>query len=219
MELLFSSVKSIIVFLLLVTVFMNLIGKSTFKQYISIFVGLVLIIIVIRPVLTLFNASDKVDHYFNMNMYQSNAKDLSNELYQVEEKYKERVVNEYKATIQTQIETILDNYALHGSKVEIAIEEDPEKNNCGEILAIHIVASSVVEEEDATETVTSDVEKIDQVVIDKININSKSSNIDEKAEETMNTDSFDSVMELTVKQDISSLYGISMKLITVNIVK
>lgn len=219
MDLLLTSVKSIIVFLLLVTVFMNLIGKSTFKQYISIFVGLVLIIIVIRPVLTLFNASDKVDHYFNMNLYQSNAKDLSNELYSVEEKYKERIVNEYKATIQTQIETILGNYALHGSKVQVSIEEDPEKSNCGEILAIHIVASSIVDAEEAAETVTSEVEKIDQVVIDKININEKNTNIEEESEETINKDSFDTAMELTVKQDISSLYGISMELITVNIVK
>ena len=215
MDVIYSAVKNIIIFLLLVTVFMNLLGKSSFKQYISIFVGLVLIIIVIQPLLVLFNASDKVDHYFNLNLYQTNVTDISNELYNAEGKYKEKVVQEYKETIKQQIVSTLTKHSLKEDKIEVTIVEDTAATNCGEITALNVVARSAKPEQDV-ETSVEEVTDVDKVVIDKVNINTpKKEGEGGKKENT--EDTYDTLLEITVKQELSALYGLDMSSISVEI--
>lgn len=207
----YTAVKNIIIFMLLLTVIMNLVGKSNFKQYIRIFAGLILILIVSKPLFSLFHVEDKVFHYFNWNLYKINASDITGELYNAQDEYQGKVISEYKKMIAEQINTQISAHNLEISKLSLSIETDTEKSNCGQILAINLIAKNKEQKESDTNT---NVNNIDQVIIDKININSQKSNL----EENEDSDECDTVLELTIKQELVSLYGVNMENIKVNIV-
>ena len=126
---LYAAVKNIIIFMLLVTVFSNLVGKSGFKQYMSIFIGLVLILIVVRPVLVWINADNKVDYFFSQNLFKANASDLSDQLYQAEGKMQAQIIEQYKDTLKQQIESQVERHDLTLKKIKIEIVEDSTQAN------------------------------------------------------------------------------------------
>lgn len=207
----YTAVKNIIIFMLLVTVFMNLLGKSSFKQYIRIFVGLVMILIVIRPILSLLNVQEKVDYYFDRNLYKINTEDMTEELYNAEANYQKKIVEEYKSLIEKQINTQLLAHDLEVKSLELEIESDTENESCGQILSIKLAAKRVDSQENGK--VTEELDEVDQVLIDKITINDASKSINTNAE----TDDYDTVLEVTIKQELVSLYGVDINNISVTI--
>lgn len=203
MDYIYQAVKSIVIFLLLVTVLSNLLGQSSYKKYINIFVGLVLIIIVLTPILNIINSTDKVDQYFNQNMYKFNAQDMSEQLASADDSYKKIILKEYKESIEKQIQSELDSHKLTMEKVDITINEEVDSQDCGKILSLAVTATK---ESTKKKENTLDIDEVDQVIIDKIDIN----NADKASSETNAEDAnqYDTVEELTVKEELSALYGI-----------
>lgn len=211
----YSAIKNLIFFLLLVTVFSNLLGKSSFKKYIHIFVGLIVILIVIKPVLTWTNSTDKVDYYYDFNVYQSNAKDISAQIVGAEKGYQKQVLDSYKEAIKNQIQIHLSNYGLKIDRFLITLDEDTESETCGQIKGLTIEA--VQEEKDQQET-NSTIDSIDQVTIDKVTIHQDDVANPTKQEDTSSkADEHDTVLELTIKQELVSLYGVPMDQLSVTI--
>lgn len=210
MEFVFSSVKSIIMFLILVSIIMNLFSKSSFKQYISIFTGMVLIMIVIRPVMSLLNVEEKMNFYFDQNQFRINASDFTNELYHAETAQKERIIDEYKSHIREQIIQELKKHELVILSLEIQLSTDTESETCGEIEGIKITAETGTSNEKKAESV---IEEIDQIAIDKVQINQQP--IEKEEEEK--TIQYDSVLELTIKKELVALYGININSIELEV--
>lgn len=211
----YSAVKNLIFFLLLTTVISNLLGKSSFKKYLNIFVGLIVILIVIKPILSWTNSVDKVDYYYDLNVYQSNSKDISAEIVGAEEGYQNEVVISYKGAIKNQIQVLIENYGLTVQELDVSIEEDTENENCGRINSITLRASKNKTEED---TVKPSVAPIDQVTIDKVTINQNNqSNQTKESQVKQEGDQYDTVLELSLKQELVSLYGVSYDNLSVTI--
>ncbi|MDO5521688.1 MAG: stage III sporulation protein AF [bacterium] len=212
MEYIYQAVKNIIIFMLLITVLSNLLGQSSYKKYINIFVGLVLIIIVVTPILKIINSNQKVDQYFHKNLYKINASDMTEQLNSADDSYKKIVLKEYKGTIQNQIEEELKSHNLALRQVDIGINEDVTAEECGQVQSIKLTASKGEEKEKQN---SSTIDEVDKVVIDKVDINNS-----EKASRESDTnvgDKYDTVEELTVKEELSALYGISEDYINVKI--
>lgn len=216
MELIYQAVKNVIIFLLLVTVLGNLLGQSSFKKYINIFVGLVLIIIVITPILKLINSNAKVDQFYNQNLYRMSASDLGEQLLSADKSYQGTILKEYKKTMEEQIEATLKSYKLTADSVDITINEDADSEECGQITAISVKAKKEeAKKESEQKENTLDVDEVDKVTIEKIDIN----DADKAAQTTgeQNKDKYDTVEELTVKEELSALYGIEQEHIEVDI--
>ncbi|MDO5293102.1 MAG: stage III sporulation protein AF [bacterium] len=212
MEYIYQAVKNIIIFMLLITVLSNLLGQSSYKKYINIFVGLVLIIIVVTPILKLINSNQKVDQYFNKNLYKLNASDMTEQLNGADDSYKKIVLKEYKETIKNQIEDELKSHNLSLKQVDIVINEDIEAEECGQVESLNLTAQKIEENSKENDLEISDVDK---VVIDKVNINNSETASEET--DTGVVDKYDTVEELTVKEELSALYGISEDYIKVKI--
>lgn len=211
----YSAVKNLIFFLLLTTVVSNLLGKSSFKKYLHIFVGLIVILIVIKPILSWTNMVNKVDHYYDLNVYQSDSKDISAEIVGAEKGYQNQVVISYKNAIKNQIQVLLSNYGLTVKELTVDIEENIENENCGRIYAITLQATKKEKEES---TKKPSIAPIDQVTIDKVKLN-ENTNIDQstKGEETQKMDRYDTVLELSIKEELVSLYGVPYDHLSVSI--
>lgn len=168
MELLYGTVKSIVVYFILSTVIMNLLGKSEFKKYVGIFMGMLLILIVIQPFLKLSKLDTQMDYYFQMNEIKTNKK-LEEQFDQAQEKQDKSIIEQYEQTIREQTKWILSPYEFQIQRFQLEMEEDIDEENFGEIynISVSLISDSKQEESQRQEN------EIKKVQIDPIEIEKK----------------------------------------------
>lgn len=163
MEKIYSLVKDIVVYLILVTIIMNLVGKSSYRKYISIFTGMVLILIIAKPVVSLFNLSDTFNYYFDNNLFMVEAKGYNDELMAADEKGKQAILTEYQNIVKNQIEMVLNRYNLYPSSMNTLLDTDESSGDYGMVTEITIVAAFTREDS----TVESSDIKVDKIMINQ----------------------------------------------------
>lgn len=208
MDILFGAVKNIILFLIIMTIVMNLIGNSSFKQYVRLFGGMILILIVIMPVMDFFDITDKLNYYVDLNRFRVNANDISDQLVHAEEGSKARIVKEYKSNLSEQVKSKLSIHNLYAKGIDIAIEEDETSSQFGKLTSITILACT--KSPDDREETTSEIDKI---VIDKIKINSANQITSKEKKDT----GYESLLELTVRKEIAAFFGLDVEQVAVDV--
>ncbi|WP_455714091.1 stage III sporulation protein AF [Anaerosporobacter sp.] len=163
MEQIYSLVRNIVVYIILVTIIMNLVGKSSYRRYISIFTGMVLILIVTKPILSLFNLSDTFNYYFKNNLFMVESKDYNDELMAADEAGKQAILSEYQNIVKDQIETVLTRYKLYPSTVNASLDSDESSDEYGLVTEITIVAAFTREDK----TIASSDINVDKIMINQ----------------------------------------------------
>src|SRR5690554_496004 len=106
-------VRNTVIYLILNTIIMNLLGNSSYKKYVSIVSGMILLLIVLSPFLKLLNMEGIMDYYLNSNIYQIEARNFESELKLMEEKQREEVFADYKDNIRDQVEELVSEEGLY----------------------------------------------------------------------------------------------------------
>ncbi len=207
MNILFETVKNVVIYLILITVVMNLLGKSSYKKYIGIFTGMILIIIVISPILKLLNLDKNLDYYLDIQRFSVDTKELNTELSVAAEEQKDTLIQEYRNTLKNQMDKLLTNMDLSLIDFDVKIEEDQEKENYGAIEEIYLNVKKGVEEETDIET------KVEKITIEKITID----DTEPSKAKLENKKQGDSVLESLVKQEVGEIYELEQNQIIVEI--
>ncbi|WP_310604026.1 stage III sporulation protein AF [Anaerosporobacter sp.] len=208
MEQIYSLVRNIVVYLILVTIIMNLIGKSSYRKYISIFTGMVLILVIAKPILGLFNLSDTFNYYFNNNLFAIESKDYSDKLMAADNKGKEAVLTEYRNIIKEQIEMVLNRYKLYPSTVNVSLNTEESSGGYGMITEITIVAAFTIEDE----VVESSDIKVDKIMINQdIKIDGK-----EEKEQSEEVGAYEDTKK-KIREELSSSFQIKQDQIHITI--
>ncbi len=96
MEFMYGYIKGICGFTLVLTLLFNLFPDSTYKKYLKLFAGLLLLSLVIQPILKITNSNwniSKIISEYNEQKYEMNWENKVNEL---ETKMYERAWDEYQ---------------------------------------------------------------------------------------------------------------------------
>jgi len=139
----FSWVKNIVIYLILNTIIMNLLGNSSYKKYISIVSGMILLLIVISPLLKLLDMEHILDYYLNVNIFQSDISEFRDELRVMEDKQKDAVIAGLKERIRNQVSDMLleSNLYLYDFHVDISDDDgESESGGFGSIRSMSITA-------------------------------------------------------------------------------
>lgn len=188
-------VRDIVIYLMLNTIIMNLLGNSSYKKYVSIVSGMILLLIVLSPFLKLLNMEGIMDYYLNSNIYQSEATDFKRELKLMEEKQREEVFTDYKDSIREQVEELILDEGLYIYEFDLVMNMDDESESFGKITDINIEAGY-------DEYVSLSVQKIN---IDRIVISEKVSQ------------KLPSPEEIQIKNKLSDFYNMKQDNININI--
>jgi stage III sporulation protein AF len=119
---------------------MNLLGNSSYKKYVSIVSGMILVLIVVSPLMKYLKMEDSLDYYLQSNEFAMETSDFENDLKHMEEKQQEEVFADYHNKIKSQVETILSGERLTLKDFKLTLDRDPESNNFGRILSMDITA-------------------------------------------------------------------------------
>ncbi len=200
----YSWVRNIVIYMIINTIIMNLLGNKSYKKYVSIVSGMILVLIVISPLIKLIKIEDNLDYFLNYNNIAIESSDFKNQLYQMEEKQREDIFAEYTEKIKKQVTQLLaaDNVILE--KFQATIDTKTDSSTFGEILSMHITASVGVNQE-KDEGNRLDIKKIE---IPKVSIK-------DKVEET--SKKVPTPVEINIKNKLSDFYNIEESNINISI--
>ncbi len=197
-------VRNIVIYLILNTIIMNLLGNSNYKKYISIVSGMILLLIVISPFIKLLKLGDILDYYLNANIYRTDVSDYKNKLILMEGKQKEAVFNELKNRIKDHVSELLADEGLYLYDFDIAINRDENSSNYGEIESMYITAGYTENEDIPVQKIN-----IEKIVISDIKKSSKSAKEDRQK--------IPSPEEIHLKNRLSDFYNLKQDNINISI--
>lgn len=216
MQYVYDWIKNIVVYLILVNVIMNLLGKSNFKKYIGIFTGLLLVVLVITPIMKLCKWDGTFDYYFDANNFVVEAEDLSTKMSDMEKGQKERIIKEYKMKIKEQVKQLVKAQDMYLVDVKIEMIEDENNASYGTINQMDITLSYYEENEHKKED-KSDILEIEKIQIEDVKIKSKGENKKENGKKEKGKKEILSLPEIQIKNSIADFYNISVDNININI--
>ncbi|MBE5962668.1 MAG: hypothetical protein E7256_15035 [Lachnospiraceae bacterium] len=200
-QLLYSWMKNIIIFMILVTVVRNLLGKSNYKKYVGLVTGMLLVILVVKPIINVLGNEELFDFSFHSYGYQVEAEDAGNIIFDMEGIRNDAIFEEYKGLLLEQTEKLLNDKGLTILSMDIVIDEDRESETFGGVQSMDISASYMKAEE------TTNVEKIK---IDRITISGEE-------EEVLEAGKNISPMEINIKNLVADFYNIDSTNINISI--
>lgn len=205
LDMIYDWIKNIIIFMVLTTIIANLLGKSSYKKYIDLITGVILLILVISPLFKLLNLDDSLDYFFSANYLLAETKEIGIRFNDMEDKQTESILQEYKEKIKTQIGTILESEDLYIISTIITIDEKSDSLTYGQIEKLDIIASYVRAKDEV------EPKKVDKINISKIKIGENN----ESGQE--NTGDFLSPSEINVKKRLSDFYNMNPDNINISI--
>lgn len=138
MDFLYGWIKSIAIYMILISVVKNLLPKSQFEKYLRLFTGLLVIILVIEPFTQWMNLQDSMDDLFSLDAYKQEMNQLQADFSQLGDKYEERVLGSYERQVKEQIELLLKEEDQRVRKVEFFVCMEEGAEDYGQLTRIDI---------------------------------------------------------------------------------
>lgn len=207
MESIYSWLKTVVIFMIFLTILTNLLGKSDFKKYINVATGLLLVLVTVSPILQFLTQDKGFDYYFSSSSFQLQTTEVANEMRQAEENQQVVILTKYKDEIRAQIKDLLEERELYLIDADIVIDEDVESEGYAKIKELTVIATYSAKAADDDTGI-----EIPSIEISEIVIGNKEENKNEKK-----TEDFLTPMEIQVKNMLSDFYNIKADNINISI--
>jgi stage III sporulation protein AF len=203
MEEIYAWIRSIVIYMILNTIIMNLLGGSTYKKYVSIVSGMILVLLVISPLLHIMDFDDKLKDYFTYSNYSIETSDFKNDLQQMEHSQRKLIFAKYQGKIQNQIKAMLleEGVCLHTFSMNV--DQDVQSKTFGQITAFNITAAV-----EKAEKKSSSTRLINKIEIDNVKLKEAKENAAKRPP---------SPLEIHTKNRLSDFYNIEPDNINISI--
>ncbi len=138
MVFLYTWIQDVAVYVILVSLITNLLPKNQYEKYVRLFTGMVLIILLMKPVSTFLKLSDDFDTFFSLDIYKQELKRWELDFGDWDEIYEYKMMEGYEIQVKQQLELLLqeENYEL--GSVEVEFEKDTKGESYGKIAGLKI---------------------------------------------------------------------------------
>lgn len=134
-------VVGIVAFILIATLISHLIGNLKFFKYIKFFMGIVLILVVIKPVGSLLKLDSVYDNILNICKGEFEISELKTQLDTGLGEYSDNILKSYKEGIAETISSIVKEDGYEVDRVETEIYDDRDSEEYGLIKSIKVYIS------------------------------------------------------------------------------
>lgn len=196
-------IKNIVIYMIMNTIIMNLLGNKSYKKYISIVSGMILVLIVVSPLMNYMGMEDKLDYFLQTNDFAIETSDFQNEVNQVEKKQSEAILEEYMSKIKEKVKELLDEEDVNLESFEVCVDQDVNSSTFGKVLEMKISATM-----EPGEGENQDSNRfIDEIEISKIGTDEPEST----------TGKVPSPMEIKIKSKLADFYNMEPDNINISI--
>lgn len=118
-------VKSLVFYLIFVTLVNHLIGESVYSRYVKFFLGLLLMLLLITPLQRVFSSDENLEYYLNWNMFKAQMEDADVYLEEADQSRDALFMSEYEAALKEQIKEEVEaaGYVFEDGKITFGEEE------------------------------------------------------------------------------------------------
>ncbi|NLK27559.1 MAG: stage III sporulation protein AF [Clostridiales bacterium] len=207
MDKIYDWIRSIVIYMIMNTIIMNLLGNSSYKKYISVISGMILVLIVISPLLELLHLDLNLDYYLASNDFAIETSDFENRLRRMEQKQMNEIFGEYQEKLKASIQDLLASEEVFLDEFHLEFDKDQKSPSFGVIKGMDIKAS-IKNEENTKENDAKDKILIERVIIDRIAKRDK---------EESKLDQLPTPLEIKIKNKLSDFYNIEPDNINISI--
>ncbi len=207
MEELYSWIRNIVIYMIMNTIVMNLLGNKSYKKYISIVSGMILVLIVITPFLRLIRLDESLDYFFNSNNFSVDTSEFRKDLESVEKEQQEAVFAEFEEGIRKQVKELLQKKNILADSIDIIFNTDSESEDFGSIEAMNIHGVTAGDG-DLKENPDNNRLDIDEIKIAQVTIGD---------EEKTSEKQVPSPLEITIKKELADFYNMEQGNINISI--
>ena len=161
-ETIYEWMKNLAVFYLFFTAVMNFLPDGKYNKYIRHFLGLLLILLLITPILQIFRLKDLVDRNFMAN---SMKEELWEKAWDVEHSQEDYLYEQYERELEEQIRQIMVKMEAYPRMVEVTLDKGEEV----EIAKIKVTVREACSQE-KKEAVADELERIYEIPGERLQI-------------------------------------------------
>ena len=161
MENLFEWIRNIAYYLIFITVASNLLPNKKYEKYIRFFAGMVLILLVLKPVTGGLRLENTMAYYFESISIKKEAGELKGEISKMEDKRLKSLISGYEEAVETDLAVMAETAGFGWKEIKAEIDRDQESSTFCHVLRVSMVLT-VKEEQGETGGVVP-VEKIENV--------------------------------------------------------
>lgn len=203
MDAIFTWVKQIIIFYILANIVIHILPKDNYAKYIKFFIGIVLIIIVIKPLTSFFRLDAAFDWFYENTQFSIDEADLKTQLRVVEHEQYNSILEPYKNKISEKVMEIVEDNELFLVECEVDFDMNENNDTFGQLKKINVIISTKYKSKD-------------KVKIDKIKVKASDSQSNNQAKnENQIISSIDAAM-VNVKKTIADFYNLDLSNINVS---
>lgn len=197
-------IRNIAVFLIFAAFVEMVMPNNDFKKYINIVIGLLMMIVVLRPVGNLlFRSQEPLELLVFTRGIEMDKKALERQSAAYEQKQKELILQSYKEQLYKQIRLLISkNFAMEVVEIEVGVNENPEDEY---FAALESIKVTVAQEEKGVKG----IQPIKKVVIGET----------EEAERDQGVDLETLVLEKNLKNLLTGFYNLSSDNIYITVQK
>lgn len=153
---LYSWVGNIVFYLIFITVVTSLLPNKKYERYLKLFAGMVLILLVLKPLTGSLRLEDKIAYYFESITFQNESDDLKKEILGMEQQRLGQMIAQYQEAVAGDVEAMAVDMGFYPRSTRVTIEGNQESPKFGTVTHISMKVSRESEEETGGEGQTAD---------------------------------------------------------------
>lgn len=121
MDVLIDTARNLVIYLIFTTIIKNLIGSSGYIKYAEFFMGIIMILILVNPIVSLLHLDGNIEQYINFNQIYYETKDAPDELYVGEDVVNDAILSDASTKFEEQIESIAKKEGIDVSECIVTL--------------------------------------------------------------------------------------------------
>lgn len=143
MEQFYSWIQAIIFYMIFMNFMTNLLPGKAYARYVRLFMGMVLILLVIRPLTGSLRLDEQLARRFEEISFQKEAGELQGQLEEIERQRFETIADEYEKTVSAQAEARLEKSGYGGAQVKVSVDREQGSDSFGMIEEMEVSVEDV----------------------------------------------------------------------------
>lgn len=165
MEGVYHWIRSVAGYFLLISMLEQLLPSKKYVKYIRLFGGMLLILLVFRPVTSGLQIEDTIKRYYESFVFQNEANDLKHELLGVEQQRLSKIIDAYEETAEQDVIRMADERGVETMSCEVEICKDQEAEAFGKIQKITLQVCFDSSDKKKAERQNVEITRIEKVMI------------------------------------------------------
>lgn len=145
MDYFFSWIKSIVIYLLLVSLVYQIFPDSQYKKYMRVSTGLILMLVAVWPLVTFSETDQSLSYYLDLESARIDAQDFEQINEAARQTQTNKITSAYKLQLEQKVLSLFDGTSMYPVETEISMIEDVEDDYYGSVQKVVVTVTDSLE--------------------------------------------------------------------------